>query len=171
MKYLEQRARMLRLYRKINPESGDHGDQTEYEDNLWFFFQSAWHLKDWIKNDPEVNCLSISKVALNYKSLRICSDLANRSKHLELSESSNKEDGKLVGNDVTISLNMATITINETFSGTIPVIKTYSSKYNYRIMDNMGKECSALDLAGQIIKDWDEIIALYVEPKQKDHVE
>jgi hypothetical protein len=28
---------------------------VEYEDDVWNFFQNAWHLKDWVKNDLEVS--------------------------------------------------------------------------------------------------------------------
>jgi hypothetical protein len=164
MKYLEQKARMERLYNKINPKTDFHGNQIDYEDNLWFFFQTAWHLKDWIKNDPAIRTYpSIEKIANNVKSLRICADLANRSKHLELKLDSNREDGRLAGNDVNIFMGSGKMTIEEAESGKIPIMKALGSKYTYWISDKSGIKTSAVELAEQIMKDWEEIIIKYVE--------
>jgi guanylate kinase len=75
MKYLEQKARMMRLYDKVNESSVL--SQREYEDNLYYFFQTAWHLKDWIKNDPSVECFDVEGIVNNTPSLRIAADLVN----------------------------------------------------------------------------------------------
>ena len=56
---------------------------VEYVDDLHHFMQDCWHLKDWIKNDPETGlATTIEKTVRAYKSLRIAADLANGSKHL-----------------------------------------------------------------------------------------
>jgi hypothetical protein len=166
MKYLEQKARMERLFNKINPKTGFHGNQIEYEDNLWFFFQTAWHLKDWIKNDPAIRTnLSIETIANNVKSLRICADLANRSKHLELKLDSNREDGKLAGNDVNIFMSPAKVTIEEVESGKVPIFKAVGSRYTYWISEKSGNKTSAVELAEQIMKDWEDIIIKYIRVK------
>ena len=62
MAYIEQIRRIERFLQRIDPPSKDHGSQVEYEDNLWSFFQNAWHLKDWIKNDPLIKTIDIEKI-------------------------------------------------------------------------------------------------------------
>ena len=47
----DQLARVERYLKRI--ENQDR-DRTEYEDDLWSFFQNCWHLKDWIKNDGTI---------------------------------------------------------------------------------------------------------------------
>ena len=164
MKYQEQKARMERLYKKINPESDNHGDFVEYEDNLWFFFQTAWHLKDWIKNDPEINNKGIEEIVENVLSLRICADLANRTKHHVLTKYI-REDAKFEGNDCTVIADIATITYADALSGKVAVSKCQASKYNFWITDQSGERYPAIELANQIMRDWDEIIKNHVRPK------
>jgi len=60
---------------------------VEYEDDVWNFFQNAWHLKDWVINDSEIDQRYRDVVeddVSNIEALKICADLANRSKHLQL---------------------------------------------------------------------------------------
>lgn len=64
-----------------------------YDDDIYHFFQDAWHLKDWIKNDPlvpndvrdqvehEVNLVLI---------FRVSADFANGSKHMALKRPRNE---------------------------------------------------------------------------------
>lgn len=161
IKYIEQKERMHRLFLKINPPSGNHGNQTDYEDNLWYFFQTAWHLKDWIKNDPSLKTFEIEKIVENYHSLRICADLANRSKHLKLTRHI-REDAKYFGNDVTVRLGVSEIDYEDLIKGKIPMGTTESVAYTYYIIDKSTARHKAIDLASQIIKDWDDIIKKYI---------
>ena len=54
-----------------------------YEDDLYHFFQDAWHLKDWIKNDPaaKVKAPNIEKDLEADGAFMITADLANGTKH------------------------------------------------------------------------------------------
>ena len=145
MSYEDQFNRVKRFLLKIDPPSKNHGNAIEYEDNLWSFFQNAWHLKDWIKNDDSIEPIDIETIVTNYSCLMICSDLANRTKHLKLRHHI-RVDAKFSGNDVTIS-------INET---------GHTAFLNYRIIDMHGKEYNAIDLAKEILNAWSEIIDLHV---------
>jgi len=51
MSYLEQFRRVKRFLKRIGNQDRD---ATKYDDDLWGFFQNCWHLKDWIKNDPQI---------------------------------------------------------------------------------------------------------------------
>ena len=64
---------------------------VEYEDDIWSFILNCWHFKDWIKNDVEgVAKATRGKIEVevnSYPALMIIGDLANRSKHLQVSSS------------------------------------------------------------------------------------
>jgi hypothetical protein len=81
-RFQEQFERMDRFMMKVVFATGRPAD---YEDDLWAFFQNAWHLKDWIKNDPATGVESrIEEAVARHEPLMICADLCNRSKHLKL---------------------------------------------------------------------------------------
>lgn len=112
-KFLKQFERVKRSLKRI--ENQDR-DSTEYDDDLWHFFQDCYHLKDWIKNDPNIPDVIkgekgniIEEYVEGNKELRICADLANRSKHLELNKSI-REDAKITSRNVEISLSTGTST-------------------------------------------------------------
>jgi len=89
--YKEQFQRVLRCLKKLKNQ--DRGT-LEYSDDIWSFFQNCWHLKDWIKNDPELPRTirdSIEKEIEQFESLLICADLSNRSKHSELNRNIRKD--------------------------------------------------------------------------------
>jgi len=82
---LQQFQRVERALKKI--ENNKNRNRVEYEDDVWSFFQNAWHLKDWIKNDidnPSGLKGGIEDIVKNEEELKVCADLANRSKHLIL---------------------------------------------------------------------------------------
>lgn len=80
----EQYDRMQRMLARLEHPSRV---QQELLDDLMVFFQSAWHLKDWIRNDENVPSEvreSIQEEVSNREALLICRDLAVGGKHFEL---------------------------------------------------------------------------------------
>jgi len=69
---------------------------VEYEDDVWGFILNCWHLKDWIKNDIEgVAKATRAKIEVevgSYPALVMIGDLANRSKHLQVTSSVSKTE-------------------------------------------------------------------------------
>jgi hypothetical protein len=58
-----------------------------YQDDLYAFFINCYHLKDWVKNDPEISTEvkgDIENFIANSEELSICADICNGSKHLKL---------------------------------------------------------------------------------------
>jgi hypothetical protein len=56
-----------------------------YEDEMFAFFESCFHLKDWLKNDPSGPLYrnpTVEEFVNGSEPLRWCADIANGSKHL-----------------------------------------------------------------------------------------
>jgi hypothetical protein len=98
--YLEQYDRMHRWYAKFGDlhEGRRHDVMSEnYLDEVYAFFMSCFHLKDWIKNDHTVSGTipSIGQEVEEYiygdrilktggnDHLKLCGDLCNSLKHME----------------------------------------------------------------------------------------
>jgi hypothetical protein len=96
--YQEQLARTGRLYRRvldrvvpIHRPDGQLTDINEciadYSDDVWSFFVNAWHIRDWVKHDKNIDSATRARIvdaAKIARSLRLCADLANGRKHLTL---------------------------------------------------------------------------------------
>jgi len=75
---------MLRALSRVEQRNDDIVEEL---DALYSFFQSCWHLKDWLKNDDTLAQTTrdvIVSEAEKAESLNYCADLANGSKHLKL---------------------------------------------------------------------------------------
>jgi hypothetical protein len=96
----EQLERVKRFLNRIEDQDRD---STQYDDDLWSFFQNCYHLKDWIRNDPVVpNQVkrTVEEFVRRNDELRICADLANRSKHLKLDRP--RDDAKITSRSVIV---------------------------------------------------------------------
>jgi hypothetical protein len=95
-----QRDRMQRSYERILK---DTASSTEYEDDLQHFYQDCWHLKDWIKNDPNCNVGVLSEKEVGAQPiLQVIADLANAGKHLVRHH--DRVGAYATGKDVTVHL-------------------------------------------------------------------
>src|ERR1700730_1449742 len=86
--YIEQYDRMKRWYGKFAEldQGRLHDVQSEYYvDDIYAFFQNAYHLKDWLKKDVAVS-VPVQKAVEPYissdRSLKLCADICNNLKHL-----------------------------------------------------------------------------------------
>ena len=69
-----QYDRMERGYTRLNEP---YQSSTNYEDDIQHYFQDCWHLKDWIKNDINLNQSVRDNIEVEvggHKSLRIVAD-------------------------------------------------------------------------------------------------
>jgi hypothetical protein len=82
----EQYDRMRRSYFLLTTVAAgrDWASPDEARDALVHFFQDAYHLKDWIKNDPSLTKRDVEGLVNGSQSLRLCADLCNGTKHLSL---------------------------------------------------------------------------------------
>lgn len=86
----EQYDRMIRSHDRLVEVATGSGREVvssdDARDRLINFYLDAYHLKDWIKNDPAAGAASrsVEGFVKNSASLRLCADLANGAKHLRL---------------------------------------------------------------------------------------
>jgi hypothetical protein len=144
--YIQQYQRVRRYLIRIQDQDRD---RTEYEDDLWSFFQNCWHLKDWLINDDDPSISPELRDTLEHKlsdilssspNLRICADLANRKKHVKLknpwADATARGDIKLDFTEEATPLRL-----------------------EYLISVNDDSEHSALDVAKQATEEWHQILA------------
>jgi hypothetical protein len=140
LSYVEQFRRMERFLGRI--ENDDRG-ADDYDDDLWSFFQHCWHLKDWVANDdalPQDVRDRVASTVHSNRSLMVCADLANRTKHLKLTKM-NRHDARVTQRNTTVYLGN-------------PVRST--SEHIITLRD--GTTLVALDLARRAVEDWRQIL-------------
>ena len=97
--FTQQGQRIDRLMRIVEADTPrDLAPGLLAVDVIMFACQSMWHLKDWIRNDPEFGAADNGKLNAEIHAshcLLVCSDLANGSKHLSLDRP--KIGGRLSG--------------------------------------------------------------------------
>ena len=89
-KWREQYDRTERWYdrfRTIDSGRAHNVSSDNYVDEIYAFFLNCYHLKDWIKNDASVPAAvrdAVERFINSEQSLRLCADVCNGLKHLEL---------------------------------------------------------------------------------------
>lgn len=86
--FKEQEERVDRLLRLINAKNETAGiGSLIFDDIILFSFQSLWHLRDWVLNDPNFGAADKRAMRNEIEKneyLKVCADLANGSKHFTL---------------------------------------------------------------------------------------
>ena len=154
----EQFARVERALARVRSNRGR--ELPEYEDDVWSFFQNAWHLKDWIKNDPELSQKDRDAVEGDVgglEVLRICADLANRSKHLRL------EHKRLDANISKRSTHIHAGAVHLSLSSGSSVVPGYAELI-FTIVADDGREFGVIETAEQAVAEWRELLNRYGVP-------
>jgi hypothetical protein len=93
----EQYGRMRRSYDRLIAEAqGELSASSDHaRDSLFHFFQDAYHLKDWLKNDPTVTipAQTIEDAITDSDVLSLCADLCNGTKHFRLTTTKTSDLG------------------------------------------------------------------------------
>ncbi len=133
-----QYGRMVRGYERLLTP---YISSVEYNDDLQHFFQDCWHLKDWIKNDPQAGAArdAIEATVGACKPLCIVADLANACKHLDRVKS--REGAYVTSAGVTVHLAQA---------------KGIDLHYIVTLGD--GSTLSAQDLVKDVFAAWHEVL-------------
>ena len=136
-KYQDQLTRVRRFLHRIETHNRP---STDYDDDIWAFFQNCWHLKDWVKNDPEVPSsvrTTIESTIKGSPELLMCADLANASKHLFLST--------------------PRIGAKHSHKNYL-VVMGGQSRVEYFIDTGDGSKIDAVDLARKCVTSWESIL-------------
>lgn len=91
-----QLARVRRWHQRIQGlQSGRSEDDTDSSvlDYAYTFFQNCNHLADWISNDAPDRRADVERLIRATPELRICRDIANATKHLDLDRPPKMADG------------------------------------------------------------------------------
>ena len=157
--YLEQLFRTRRYLERM--ENVHRGNTVEYRDDLWSFFQNAWHLKDWIANDTSIPRPLRDQIVSqahdeSEENLRICQDLCNRSKHLSLTRNIQREANVNPGHNVNVFPPAAGGTDHR------------ESEYTHNVLLPNGTRYIAQELAMRIVDDWVRIIGEAGLPTSQD---
>lgn len=145
--YIDQFERMKRYFtrfKQINDGKTHNQSSKNYDDDVYAFFQNCYHLKDWIKNDPE--CSNWSKVEnfINQNGdLSICADLCNALKHLILTKPRSIENPAFAGGHITLK-------ITDGFE----VKESVDISIKYKVSASSG-DIDAFQLAERCVTAWD----------------
>jgi hypothetical protein len=135
----DQYERMRRSKQRLT--QAPDGPPREGRDLIYHFFQDAYHLKDWLKNDPALAMNDRERQALETHinvtdAFARCADICNGIKHLELDAGRERVPGKparLTSQNVTIGGGGGTYSWDFTFDG---------DKYD------------VIELADEVVDEW-----------------
>jgi len=117
---------------------------VEFQDMLWSFFQHCWHVKDWLLNDPlasDAQKQVASNMVHQSPALKVCQDLCNGTKHLQLRWPSSGSGASHQYVDRIIAPGQGLVEID------------------CMIDDGHGKLISGKKLARECIAEWEQILA------------
>jgi hypothetical protein len=119
-------------------------ESPEWKDAVYTFFQTCYHLKDWIKNDPNApGQKDVEYFVSSSSSLSICADICNGSKHLKLTRSRSGGNPKVRGYEATFQ----------------PIdIEERRKCYTKIKIEIDGQSFDAFDLAQKCMDKWDAFL-------------
>jgi len=139
--------RMQRSYEKLakHVAPGDYNSE-HYDDDLYHFFQDAWHLKDWIKEDPAAaaKAPNIEDDLRNVDALMIAADLANGTKH---------------GGEITKTIRKGAAIISKERIVRLGGSPTYENRWHVTLSD--GTKTTAESVVEEVMKGWDSLLKSY----------
>jgi hypothetical protein len=139
--WAQQWSRVERWYLRFSEtNSGRRHDRESdyYQDEAYAFFQNAYHLKDWLKNDPNSSAIvsDIEQVISQSRNLSLCADLCNGSKHLRLDRPRASADTKIGQRHFSVGLSEP---------------QTISARY---VVESAGASYDAFAVAGGCMQEW-----------------
>lgn len=146
----DQWARILRWRERVRQARDDWRTDaigTEgYRDEVFALFQAIWHLKDWLKNDPQVTATAKASVerwvTMKGDLLKVAADVANGSKHMSVAANrARSNSSNQTRNDVRIHVGRG---IQHTF---------------YVTDARTGTDHEAVDLADRCLDEWAAFLA------------
>ena len=132
----------------------------EARDVLFHLFQDAYHLKDWIKNDPAVQTSSPEKIVNDETALRLCADLCNGTKHFGLNATKHPPrtgDPATAFTSQSVTVRPATVHA-KVIDGKSIIDPSESPRpaLHYWSVASGGQEYDALPLAADVVSVWEK---------------
>lgn len=163
----EQYERMRRMFARLMRD--DH-DQQEQLDDFMIFFQTAWHLKDWIRNDENLAasiCDGIESKVRQRDMLLICRDLAVGGKHFEVWPIPGRPKallGVVTRKQTKTTMRLGSnrepeITIRESSEGVVVLVPPEIEGLPAGEHDADLETLSALSVARDVVAAWDKLLA------------
>jgi len=78
------------MLEKLHSNETDAKLPIDYLDVVYAFFQSCYHLKDWVLTDKIKTSSEIKKFIDDNDCIKICADICNGTKHFNLKNSQSK---------------------------------------------------------------------------------
>jgi hypothetical protein len=147
MSYITQLNRVLRWYQRVKKISRGiihFRDSHFYEDELFAFFLNCYHLKDWIKEDPNAAHVRVAVEPFINSSpaLSLCADLCNCQKHATLKRKPRSGHDRRLGRRFHFNLGNGPRILSIRYE-----IVTDDATYD------------AYDIAQQCIRDWQTFLS------------
>jgi hypothetical protein len=144
----EQYDRMLRSHMLLVRVAGGHdaASSDQARDALVHFFQDAYHLKDWIKNDPQVTTRDPEHLVDTSEPLRLCADLCNGTKHFRLTK-------KARTGDRTTAFTSQSVAVRPAAAGS--GLPPDPARHCW-VVSSCGLQYDAVALADDVVNDWDQ---------------
>ena len=141
----EQHERMMRSHRRLTGIAGGQivASSDEARDALLHFFQDAYHLKDWIRNDPSVSTSDVEDVINSTEPLQLCADLCNGTKHFRLNRA-RTGDNSTAFTAQSVTVRPATIGSGRSAD---PALHGWT-------VESRGQSHEAIDLADSVLSEW-----------------
>ncbi|MGS2643955.1 hypothetical protein [Streptosporangium sp. LJ11] len=167
----DQYQRMLRSHQRLLEAVGPgFMGSAEARDRLYHFFQDAYHLKDWIKNDgsdPTVLTTSIRSTVESIFGklagtplLQLAADLCNGVEHLTLTTAkTGDETTAFTRQDAYVTLETIEIKVYAggapTRSEPKPARSGSTGEHRWFVTSN-GQTYDAVDLANEVVAEWEK---------------
>ncbi|MGW5684589.1 hypothetical protein [Nonomuraea sp. NPDC003754] len=159
----DQYRRMVRSFNRLLQAAGPSTmDSAEARDFLFHFFQDAYHLKEWIKNDPDPACAQAKREVEDIfdkvkgvPALQVAADLCNGLKHLRLT-ASKTGDKKTTFNRQHVSKEMPVFVTSWFDTPARPYVGDSDAavgSHRWEVVSN-GKERDAISLADEVVAEW-----------------
>lgn len=141
----EQYERMLRSHKRLtNIASGQlMASSDEARDALFHFFQDAYHVKDWIKNDPSASTSHVEEFINAAGPLRICADLCNGTKHFGI-QRPRTGDSSTAFTAQSVTVRPATVGSGRSADPHL---------HGWRV-ESEGQSYEAIELADSVVSEW-----------------
>lgn len=153
--WLEQWLRANRWYGQLKEASQEEQDFTYHIDVAYAFFQSCYHLRDWLKQCGVVENEELNAFFKDSVEMGICRNICNGAKHLTVKHPGENPEAHLE-NLQSIGASLAVMREHD------PYATACKEKVEFKVIVLAGgKKWNALDLATECLKQWERFLSAH----------